>query len=100
MKRVLTTSILAATLSLAVAADASAWSRTATRSGPLGTSSFNASGGCANGNCNRSATRTTPSGNQIQTQNNTNCANGVCTRSSTSTGSYGGSINRQTTISR
>ncbi|MBN9670854.1 hypothetical protein [Roseibium aggregatum] len=100
MKRILSTSILAATLSLALAADASAWTRNTTRSGPAGTATFSATGSCANGVCNRSATRTTPYGNQIQTQNSTVCANGTCTRSSTSSGSYGGSINRQTTISR
>lgn len=56
-------SLVIGTLSVAAAADANAWTRSATANGPRGTSSVTATGSCANGSCSRSATRTGPAGN-------------------------------------
>ena len=63
MKKLIAMSTLAGALSIAAAADASAWTRSATSAGPRGTSSVQASGSCANGSCSRSVTRTGPAGN-------------------------------------
>jgi uncharacterized low-complexity protein len=68
MKKLISMSTLAGALSIAAAADASAWTRSATSTGPRGTSSMQASGSCANGTCSRSATRTGPAGNTYTRQ--------------------------------
>jgi uncharacterized low-complexity protein len=68
MKKLFILSALAGTLSIAAAVEASAWTRSATSTGPRGTSSFQASGQCANGTCSRSATRTGPAGNSYTRQ--------------------------------
>ena len=64
MKKLIAMSTLAGALSIAAAADASAWTST----GPRGTSSVQASGSCANGSCSRSVTRTGPAGNTYTRQ--------------------------------
>ena len=63
MTKFFLTSLVIGALSAAAAADANAWTRSATASGPRGTSSVTVSGSCANGSCTRSATRTGPAGN-------------------------------------
>jgi uncharacterized low-complexity protein len=63
MKQFFLASAIIASLSVAAVADANAWTRSATSTGPRGTSSVTASGSCANGSCTRSATRTGPAGN-------------------------------------
>ncbi len=69
MKKLILMSALAGALSVAAAADASAWTRSGTATGPRGgTSSFQASGSCANGSCSRTATRTGPAGNTYTRQ--------------------------------
>ena len=68
MKKLIAMSTLAGALSIAAAADASAWTRSATSTGPRGTSSVQATGSCANGSCSRSATRTGPAGNTYTRQ--------------------------------
>lgn len=68
MKKLIAMSTLAGALSIAAAADASAWTRSATSTGPRGTSSMQATGSCANGTCSRSATRTGPAGNTYTRQ--------------------------------
>mgnify|MGYP003481639647 FL=1 len=68
MKKLIAMSTLAGALSIAAAADASAWTRSGTTTGPRGTSSVHASAGCANGSCTRSVTRTRPSGNTYTRQ--------------------------------
>ena len=62
MKKLIAMSTLAGALSIGAAADASAWTRSATHTGPRGTSSVHASGSCAYGSCSRSVTRTGPAG--------------------------------------
>jgi len=68
MKKLIAMSTLAGALSIAAAADASAWTRSATSTGPRGTSSVQASGSCAGGFCSRSVTRTGPNGNTYSRQ--------------------------------
>jgi uncharacterized low-complexity protein len=69
MKKLFVMSALAGALTVAAVADASAWTRSATSTGPRGgTSSFQANGSCANGSCSRTATRTGPAGNTYTRQ--------------------------------
>jgi uncharacterized low-complexity protein len=68
MKKLVLLSALAGTLSIAAVAEASAWTRSATSTGPRGTSSMQATGNCSNGTCTRSATRTGPAGNTYTRQ--------------------------------
>jgi hypothetical protein len=63
MTRFLLSTLVIGALSVATAADANAWTRSATANGPRGTSSVTATGGCANGSCSRNVTRTGPAGN-------------------------------------
>jgi hypothetical protein len=69
MKNLVLMSALVGALSVAAVADANAWTRSATTTGPRGgTSSLSVSGSCANGSCNRTATRTGPAGNSVTRQ--------------------------------
>jgi uncharacterized low-complexity protein len=63
MKNLLLTTAMIGAFSIAAAADASAWTRSATSTGPRGTSTVQATGSCANGSCSRNVTRTGPAGN-------------------------------------
>ncbi|RTE89853.1 MULTISPECIES: hypothetical protein [Bradyrhizobium] len=63
MTKLFLTSLVIGTLSVAAAADANAWTRSATATGPRGTSHVTATGSCAYGSCTRSVTRTGPAGN-------------------------------------
>ena len=68
MKKLFLMSAVIGSLSVAAVADANAWTRSATSTGPRGTSSVQTSGNCANGTCSRSATRTGPAGNTYTRQ--------------------------------
>jgi uncharacterized low-complexity protein len=69
MKKLFVMSALAGALSVAAVADASAFTRSATSTGPRGgTSTFQGSVNCANGSCTRNATRTGPAGNTYTRQ--------------------------------
>lgn len=100
MKKLLTMSVLAGVLSVAVVADANAWTRSRSVSGWRGTASVNASGSCANGTCSRQITRTGPYGNSVSRQGAVSCGGGVCTGSRTTTGPNGNSVTREGTVSR
>lgn len=63
MKKFFLTSAVIGALSVAAVADANAWTRSATGSGPRGSSSVSVNGSCANGTCTRNAVRTGPAGN-------------------------------------
>jgi len=63
MKNLLLTTAMIGAFSIVAAADASAWTRSATSTGPRGTSTVQATGSCANGSCTRNVTRTGPAGN-------------------------------------
>jgi hypothetical protein len=100
VKTILAASSLAVVLSFAAAADANAWTRATTVTGPRGTSTVTASGACANGVCNRQVTRTGPRGYSVSRQGSAQCAGGVCTTSSVATGPYGGTRYRSSVIYR
>ena len=100
MMKLLTLSAFAGVLSFAVAADANAWTRNGSVTGPRGTTTFNGSGSCADGACSRQITRTGPNGNSISRQGSVSCGNGTCTGERTTTGPYGNSIVRQGSVSR
>ena len=68
MKKLVLTSAIIGALSVAAVADANAWTRTGSATGPRGTSSVSVTGGCANGSCTRSVTRTGPAGNSYTRQ--------------------------------
>lgn len=63
MTKLFLTSLFIGALSVASAADANAWTRTGTATGPRGTSHVTATGSCAYGSCTRNVTRTGPAGN-------------------------------------
>jgi hypothetical protein len=65
MKKLILTTAMIGALSVAAVADANAWTRSGTVTGPRGTSTIQGSGGCANGTCSRSVTRTGPYGNSV-----------------------------------
>lgn len=100
MTKLIVYSAVAAALSIGVAADANAWTRSGTATGWRGTSSVNASGSCANGSCSRQITRTGPYGNSVTRQGTASCANGTCSGTRTTTGPNGGTVTRQGSISR
>ena len=100
MKSLMTMSAIAAVLSFAAAADANAWSRNGSITGPRGTATVTGSGTCANGSCSRSVTRTGPYGYSVSRQGTASCANGTCTGSRTTTGPRGNTVYRQGSISR
>jgi hypothetical protein len=62
MKKLFLTSAMIGVLSVGAAADANAWTRYGTHTGPRGTSTVHASGYCAYGSCTRNVTRTGPAG--------------------------------------
>jgi hypothetical protein len=68
MTKLLLTSACIGALSIAAIADANAWTRSGSATGPRGTSSVSVTGGCANGTCTRSVTRTGPAGNTYTRQ--------------------------------
>lgn len=68
MKKLVLTSAFIGALSIAAIADANAWTRTGSATGPRGTSSVSVTGSCANGSCSRSVTRTGPAGNTYTRQ--------------------------------
>jgi hypothetical protein len=100
MTKLIALSTLAAALSVGAAADANAWTRSGTVTGPRGTSTVQGSGSCSGGTCSRSVTRTGPNGNSVTRQGSASCAGGVCTGSSTTTGPNGNTVYRQGTVSR
>jgi uncharacterized low-complexity protein len=68
MKKLFLTSAFIGAMSVAAIADANAWTRSGSTTGPRGTSSVSVNGSCANGTCTRSATRTGPAGNTFTRQ--------------------------------
>lgn len=99
MKKLMALSGIVA-LSFAMAADANAWTRSSTASGPYGTRSTSVTGSCANGVCSRTATRTGPYGYSATRQRTASCANGFCSSTVTGTGPRGAAYGRSTTVTR
>lgn len=100
MRKTIALSVLALALSLGAAADAQAWSRRASSTGPAGTSTVDASGSCSGGNCSRAITRTGPGGNSLSRAGSASCANGSCTGTSTTTGPGGQTRTRTGSVTR
>ncbi len=90
-------------LSLATAADANAWTRNASTTGPYGGSIHaSGSGGCSGYNCSSSGTYTNAYGQTVTRNSQTACdpVTQACNRSSVVTGPYGGQVRRNSTIAR
>jgi len=68
MKKFVLTSVVIGALSVAAVADANAWTRIGSATGPRGTATVSVTGSCANGSCTRSVTRTGPAGNTYTRQ--------------------------------
>ncbi|MEM8818910.1 MAG: hypothetical protein AAGE90_05205 [Pseudomonadota bacterium] len=105
MTKLIAIPALAAVLSLATASSAGAWERHTTVTGPHGTASTSASGGCGGGFCSRSVTRVGPYG---ATSSRTVTRRvyhpypyaGSVSRSVTRFGPYGGSVTRSVRVHR
>ncbi|MBJ3775137.1 hypothetical protein [Acuticoccus mangrovi] len=101
MMKLFTAAALATVVSLGAVADASAFQRTRTTTGPAGNSAtYNSSAQCAGGVCSRSATRSGAYGRSATTSGSASCAGGTCTHSSTTSGTYGNTVTRSGSVSR
>lgn len=100
MTKTLTISALVAILALGSAADASAWERKGSFTGPRGTSTVEGSGNCSGGACSRNVTKSGPLGNSVSREGSRSCANGICSGNRATTGPGGRSFNRTGSISR
>ncbi|MBO0906080.1 hypothetical protein [Jiella sonneratiae] len=100
MTRLLLAFTTTAALSLGFVAEAGAWTRHGTVTGPRGTATIDGSGSCYNGSCSRQVTRTGPYGNSVSRQGSVSCAGGACSASRTTTGPRGATVTRQGTIRR
>jgi hypothetical protein len=67
---------LVAILAAGVAADASAWERKGSFTGPRGTSTVDGSGSCSGGACTRDVTKTGPFGYSASRQGSRSCSGG------------------------
>lgn len=86
---------------LALVADANAFSRNGSVTGPYGrTGSVSASGGCSDGMCSRTVKRTGPYGGSVSRSGSASCSSGACSGTRTTTGPNGGVIVRNGSISR
>jgi len=100
MKPILTAVALVGALWFAAPSDANAWTREGTVTTGRGTSTFNASGYCANGTCVRRITRTGPFGGTYTRQGRITCAPGVCWGRSRITGPNGNTVYRRGVVYR
>ncbi|MGF1500568.1 MAG: hypothetical protein ACFBSD_02025 [Paracoccaceae bacterium] len=91
---------LVAFISVGIAAEASAWDRNGSVTGPRGTSTVQGSGSCSGGACARNVTKTGPAGHSATRQGSGSCSGGSCSGSRTTTGPRGQSATRSGTISR
>lgn len=105
MMKLLTLSALAAAMSLAVAADANAWTRDRAVTGRAGTATLGVTGGCTTGanggtTCSRQATRTGPYGGSTQHQGSVACdpSTQTCNSSGSTTLRNGQTIYRQGSV--
>lgn len=92
--------ILVAILAAGIAADAGAWERTGSFTGPRGTSTVEGSGSCSGRACARSVTKTGPYGNSASREGSGGCADGTCSGSRKTTGPAGQAWTRNGSISR
>lgn len=99
MKGMITAAALASLLTVTMVAEASAWERKASVSGPRGTKTFSAQGNCSGDSCTRSATATGVYGGTATRNGSGSCNGGSCSGSRTTTGQAGNSVNRSGSIS-
>ena len=100
MKKIAALSAVTAVLTIGMIADAYAWERKSTRTGPRGTATLESNGSCSGRACSRSVTRTTPYGNTFNRQGDASCADGSCSGSRTTTGPRGETVTRSGSISK
>ncbi|MGH6939256.1 hypothetical protein [Hypericibacter sp.] len=100
MRKLLAITAIAGAVTLGAAADADAWTRNSTVTGPRGTTTIQGSGSCANHSCSRNVVRTGPTGNVTTLQGSASCAGGSCAGTRTTSFPNGGTVTRQSTVSR
>ena len=99
MKSMITTVALTGILAIATATGAAAWERNGSVSGPRGTNTFSAQGGCSGGSCSRSATATGAYGRTATRSGSASCSGNSCSGSRTTTGPAGRSFQRNGSFS-
>lgn len=99
MKSMIATAILTGILAVSIVAEASAWERKATVTGPRGTNSFHAEGSCSGGSCERSATATGAYGRTATRSGSASCYGKSCEGSRTTTGPRGNTVHRSRKLS-
>ena len=100
MKKIAALSAITAVLAIGTIADAYAWERKSTRTGPHGTATYESNGSCAGRACSRSVIKTTPYGNTFTRDGDASCADGSCSGSRTTTGPRGETVTRSRSISK
>ncbi|MCA0255858.1 MAG: hypothetical protein LCH47_04555 [Proteobacteria bacterium] len=101
MTKTLTFAFVAGVFALVSVANANAFTRNGSVTGPAGgTGSVSASGGCSGGTCSRTVKRTGPYGGSVSRSGSASCNSGTCTGTRTTTGPNGGSVVRNGSISR
>ena len=101
MRTLLTASALTAAMTIGMIADAMAWERKGSRTGPRGgTSSVEAFGNCSGGSCSRSIMRTGPKGYTATRDSNASCSGGSCTGTRTTTLPSGETFTREGSFTR
>ncbi len=100
MKSMITTAALTGILAVSMTAEASAWERKVTVTGPHGTNTFNAQGSCSGDSCSRSATATGAYGRTATRSGSASCNGNSCEGSRTTTGPAGRTFQRSGSFSR
>lgn len=99
MKSMITTAALASLLAVSMVAEASAWSRNVSVSGPRGVNTFSATGSCSHSSCSRSATATGAYGRTATRSGSGSCSGNSCSGSRTTTGPRGNTVQRSGSVS-
>ncbi|MGJ4889065.1 hypothetical protein ACQR0Z_31565 [Bradyrhizobium sp. HKCCYLS3077] len=100
MKTTLGTLLLVAALSAAAAADANAWTRSGSITGPRGTTNFGSSGSCAGGACGWQGGGTGPAGRSWSRSGSASCSGGSCTVQGQGSGPRGNAYSYSRTVTR
>ena len=100
MKSMISTIAIAGLLAIPFGAEASAWERNASVTGPGGTNTLSAQGSCSGNSCSRSATATGAYGRSATRSGSASCSDGSCSGSRTTTGSGGRTFQRSGSFSR
>jgi len=100
MTKLIAISALAVALSIGAAAEANAWTRSGSFTGPRGATSSSGSGSCANGSCSAQRGGTGPKGNSWSHSGSGSCSGGTCSWGGQATGPRGNSYNYSASVSR